>query len=403
MGAVGPGVSVVADWRVLRELAPEWDELAREAAEPNVFHESWMLLPALEHLLAKAEGPGPIRIVAVRRASGELIGLIPLEIRPRYKGLPFAHLRLWQHLHCYLCTPLLHRSGISEALEAFHDWLADARGFPKLMVWNGIGGDGPVADSLRGLARARGFELREEGFERAILLKRPGVDAETHIEAVLSGGHRRDLRRLEKRLGELGNFAYDQLAPGSGPQAADAVDRWIGEFLELEKKGWKGRAGTALACRETDRAFFSDCVRAAFERGKLRTLEARLDGKAIASRLNFHSGSGGMAFSFKIAFDEAYARYRPGLLLEVRHIHELHGQPLEGVDYCADPGHPMLDRLSEDRRRISTLTVATRAFPERRLLLLLSQLEPFFRRLSDRLRSWKARWDDKRRLRRKSA
>lgn len=378
---MSPRVRCITDWSELRRIAAEWEDLAREAAEPNVFHESWMLLPALARLLPDAEKE-KVRILLIQGDRGELLGLLPLELRRRYKKLPLAHLRVWQHRHCFLCTPLLRRSAVREALGAFHDWLSSEPGLPGLMVWNGIGGSGPVGNALRELVAERGWTQKEESFERALLVRRSGLSAQAHVDAVLSGGHRRDLRRLEKRLAELGEFSYHGsgmagLAPDT---AAGALDRWIEEFLELEKRGWKGREGTALACREEDRTFFTDCVRGAFERGRLSTLDARLGGKMIASRVNFHAGSGAAmastAYSFKIAYDETYARYRPGLLLEVRHIHEVYGQALDRVDYCADPGHPMLDRLTEDRLRISTLAVATRSIPEGALLALCSRLDP---------------------------
>ncbi|MBM4071700.1 MAG: hypothetical protein FJ271_22660 [Planctomycetes bacterium] len=87
--------------RSIEELIPyadAWDDLARNALEPNVFYESWMLLPAL-----RAYKSPNVMVVLVfsnlapqRHGKPLLCGLLPLE-RHRY---PFVHvLRLWNYIH----------------------------------------------------------------------------------------------------------------------------------------------------------------------------------------------------------------------------------------------------------------------------------------------------------------
>jgi hypothetical protein len=85
-------------------------------------------------------------------------------------------------------------------------------------------------------------------------------------------------------------------------------------------------------------------------------LAMRLDGRPIAHKCNFLSGPG--SFAFKIAFDEEYARHSPGVLLELENIRRLHAQSkVRWMDSCADPSHPMLDRLWPDRRTIQDVVV----------------------------------------------
>ncbi len=349
-------VQLECDPARLSAIVPEWETLARRASEPNVFYEHWMLRPALEHL----REPGTrITIALVRDPAGRLVGLFPLETRSRYKKLPLGQVRLWQYRHCFLCTPLVDRDHLPATLQAFYQWLRSARGFPRLMVWNGIAGEGSFFRALLAHGQGQARSAPTQRFVRALLVRQPGQTADGHIGSVLSSGHRKDLRRLEKRLGEVGCFTYDSWTDGA------RLDEWIEEFLELETRGWKGRQGTALKCQTADRQYFTECVRHAFAQGQLRTLEARLDGHAIASRCNFLAGD--TAFSFKIAFDEAYSKYRPGLLLEVQHIRDFYGEDprvrtLERVDYCADPGHPMLDRLSEERRPMVSIAIALRTW-----------------------------------------
>jgi hypothetical protein len=57
-------VRTVAVGHVGAPLAVEIDALARSAAEPNPFHESWMLAAALEHLRT-----APLELLCVRARS----------------------------------------------------------------------------------------------------------------------------------------------------------------------------------------------------------------------------------------------------------------------------------------------------------------------------------------------
>jgi hypothetical protein len=68
-----------------------------------------------------------------------------------------------------------------------------------------------------------------------------------------------------------------------------------------------------------------------------------------------HIESEASAISFKIAYDEEFARYSPGVLLQMEYLER--GLALDWVDSCATPGHPMFDTLWLERRPIVTIMV----------------------------------------------
>jgi hypothetical protein len=91
-------------------------------------------------------------------------------------------------------------------------------------------------------------------------------------------------------------------------------------------------------------------------------LALRLDGRPIAYKCNFLAGQA--SFTFKIAFDENYARYSPGMLLEIEYVRRLHAQSqIEWVDSCADPFKFMFNRLWPARLTIQNLIVSTGKAP----------------------------------------
>jgi hypothetical protein len=168
----------------------------------------------------------------------------------------------------------------------------------------------------------------------------------------MSGKKRKELRRQERRLAETGAVGYDELA------ADGNLDAWIDEFLALEALGWKGKQGTALGNDAAAVGIFRAYARGAFERRRWMTHALRLDGRAIAMKCNLRAGAGAVAF--KIAYDESYARFSPGVLLETEHVRRLHepGAPA-WMDSGAAADHPMIGHLWRDRIAIETLVVPT--------------------------------------------
>lgn len=194
----------------------------------------------------------------------------------------------------------------------------------------------------------------------------------------MGGKRHKEARRLERRLADLGRIDYDQL------DRAEDAHRWVDEFLALEARGWKGRGHTALACQRQHRDFFRAVVEAAFASHGLTGLALRLNGRPIAMKCNFTSGDAG--FAFKIAYDEELARYSPGVLLELENIRRFdRREDLRWMDSCADPRHPMIDRLWRQRRTIQT-TVAGVSRAGTAVVACL----PLLRRLTAPARRWLA-------------
>jgi hypothetical protein len=346
---------VIEDPAELFAHVAAWEDLAEHAIEPNPFYETWMLLPALEAFgrglrlqfaLVYEERPGVAPL---------LCGLFPLERLSRYRGLPLRYVKLWRYIHCFHGTPLVRASHARECLRLLIDWLGqDPRGAAAI-EWGGVSGDGPFFQALAGvLMDARNRAFHSHRYSRAVL--RPLEDAESYLGRALGGATRKELRRLERRLGAAGAVRYDALdAPG------DAA-RWIEEFLVLERAGWKGRRGSALGSSDAGQRFFTRVATQAAERGRLMMLALRVAGRPVAMKCNFLAREG--AFAFKIAYDESYARFSPGVLLELENIRRFHCHPeLRWMDSCAAPDHFMANRVWLDRRLLANLVTATGRSP----------------------------------------
>lgn len=333
---------------------PEWESLAASAIEPNVFYEHWILLPAMEAFGA----PGGIvcALVFAPRANRPteqpvLCGLFPLVHERSYKGLPTSVLRLWQDVYTPLCTPLLRAGYAREALDAFFAWANAGGGQADLLDLRYIAGDGLfhhlVVDYLH---RSEMPCFISDQHTRAVF--RPASSFDEYLRRALNRKRRKDYRQQAGHLAAAGRVEYTELKPGAD------LREWIETFLRLEASGWKGREGSAIASRATDREFFERAAAAAFERGRLRMLSLNLDGRPIAQKYDYQAGAA--RFTLKIAYDELYSRYSPGVLLELENLRRMHGdRSTEWADSCAVPDHFMINRLFLDRRVIESLTIAT--------------------------------------------
>lgn len=334
-------------------FAAEWDDLAKDASEPNVFAERWFVAAGAAHL-----HPGPhARLLAVRRES-RLIGLLPLTAEPRYGRLPIRHVENWLHYHCFLGGPLLRRGHEQAAWTAILAALDANPQSTGLLHLTGLVENGPVHRGLLAAASQFGRPCDTvHRIERALLQSK--LSPQAYYEATVRKKKRKEIKRLQSRLAELGTIATHRL------ETRGDLPAWIDTYLALEKSGWKGRAGSALACKPDTAAFFRDAVTGAFDAGRLEMLRFDLDGRPLAMLVNFLAAPG--AFSFKTAFDEEFARFSPGVLIQLENLDILDRQGIAWMDSCATADHPMIDSLWGERRAIARVTLPLAGWRSRAL------------------------------------
>lgn len=329
--------------------ATVWEELARTAADPNPFYEPYALLAALANV-PPAEGIEVVMIWAPNPLPKQppfLVGLFPLVRAKRYKGLPITVLSTWKHLYAYIGTPLVRADRAVDTLDAFLVWLRDDSG-AALFEWQTIRSDGAFRLALSDAFNRHGVMTFQDS-EHTRALFRPGASTDDFLERSMGGKKRKELRRQERRLAELGTVVFDDAPP---------LEPWIDQFLELEARGWKGTDGSALRDDPPARELFRAYMRGAHERGRLMLWSLRVGDRVVAMKCNLRCGAGALAF--KIAYDEDFAKYSPGVLLEIEHVRRLHepGAP-SWVDSGAAAEHPMINHLWRDRAGIETLVAHT--------------------------------------------
>lgn len=341
--AAAVGTLTCVPWQTMATQVAAWDALAQEASEPNPFFESWYLLPSLRHL-----GDASIHILRFER-DGKLAGLMPIVRAGRYYRWPVPHVSSWLHANCFCGVPLVAQGAEAAFWRVVLGWADDHAGKGLFLHLRGIVLDGPVHAALRAVATDQGRQVElVHAEERAMLASDLSPDA--YLEASLNGKKRKELRRQANRLAEEGAHAFTR--------STDETDigPWSEAFLALEAAGWKGKAGSALASAPGTAGMFRETLAGAATRGRLERLTLTLDDRPIAMLATFLTPPG--AYSYKTAFDEKFARFSPGVLLQRENLKVLERADIAWSDSCASADHPMIDHLWRERRGIGRLSIA---------------------------------------------
>lgn len=351
-----------------------WDDLAQSAVEPNVFYESWNLLPALNNL-AQKQHVFLLLIWSEDCASSQetpqLIGIFPLYIKPNYGRLPVRCYSLWKHPHCFLCTPLIRAGQEKKCITELLSWFDASSPACRILRLSDVRADGPFLQKLEEVLRQNRRQTDYSCYERALL--QSNLDGDKYIRQALSRKSRSEFERQGRRLAALGQLQVRHLTQ------QDDIEEWLTTLLQLEKQGWKGRAGTAIGCNQQETHYLKLIIPAAFKRQQLMMSMMLLDGQPIAIRCSFVRN--GAAFAFKTAFDEKYGKYSPGVQLEFAVTKSVLENPkIDWMDSCSDPEHSLFNRLWTEKRMLYHVGINRRDLGSAMLIRTTAILRKLLRR-----------------------
>ena len=317
-----------------------WTKLTERSASSNLFFHPEFAIPAIRHF-----GGGDIALAAIHGASGALTGMVPFA-RARLGRIAPA-VRLCSHKYAPFGEPLVDEADVEGTLARLVDGLAPEDSGLSLILPD-IGTEGPVAAAVRSIAVERGRPLVLIGEHRRAMLVRSLMPAD--LRAGLSRQRRKEIGRQLRRLAEIGPVSF------TSDVEPDCVSARFEEFLALEQAGWKGQKGTALASSAVTAAFAREALFNLAEARKVRIDSLRAGAHPVAILVSLIAGS--VAYTWKIAYDEAYARFSPGVQIMLEAPRHLFQDPaVRLVDSCATADHPMIDRLWPERRGIATFVL----------------------------------------------
>ena len=294
----------------------------------NPFHSGWAVAAVVGRLVPK----GSVRWLPGRDAGDG--ARLPATKARTLGRLPLPHTAGLAHDHCFAGHPELGpdaAAGLGTLVEAASGSLLRLSRVPE---------DAPAHAALRACPGAVIVQTRT----RAMLRSDLGYD--DYVSHAIRGKKRKEFRRLRARLEDERGVAERVFGAG------DDLAEWTDAFLALEAAGWKGRAGTAMAGREAERAYLTLLLEGARDAGALRLFRLDAGDRAAAMVIGLTGSDGGL-YTYKIAHDPGLARYSPGVMAMLgvaRHV--LGSGAVRYADSCAKEGHAMIEQLWSERRTL---------------------------------------------------
>jgi CelD/BcsL family acetyltransferase involved in cellulose biosynthesis len=317
-------VQVLSGHDQLVAIGPEWDLLVQQAgiAHPFLTHDWilswWEAFGAEKSLYA----------VCVREGS-RLIAIAPLMLfEQRMYGIPVRVLSLIANEH----TPradFIVSSAIRDRAAAYPAiWrcLWDRRGEWDLLRLNQLAEDSTTLEEMVRVPRDNSCRI---GIWMSSASPYMPVGGKFNDRfASLPRGVRSNLKRRLKRLEEQGEVEFERYG------APEPLSAALEQALRMEATNWKGEEGTAIACRDETRRFYTSFAQRAARHGWLYFTFLRLNGQRIAFDLSVIYNQ--ILFKLKPGYLQRFHSWSPGSQLTCLTIEDAFEEGLREVDFLGD-------------------------------------------------------------------
>jgi len=303
----------------------DWQVLSASAIQPAGYNAPDLILPLLKHI-------GDAKLMTVRHGP-DLLMAFPVSSKRLF-------VKTWDTPLTASSLPHLNAELGASTLLAF----INAQTQPVLLT--AIPAQGAFMETLK--KQSANFRIVQT-WQRAAL--KPVGIFEDWLQTNFVQKRRKEFKRLRNRLSEQGAMITETLKQGQDPKP------FIEDLLSLESKGWKGSGGTAIASNSKLKLAVQEACGKLHQSNKLRFWSLKLDGKSIACL--FAIVEGDQAWLGKIAYDESFAKYSPGVQIILDSTEALFSETqIKQIDSSAIPNHPMIDRIWRDRIEMVNVFVA---------------------------------------------
>ncbi|MEL6111355.1 MAG: GNAT family N-acetyltransferase [Pseudomonadota bacterium] len=348
----------------LARLGSALDSLAAADPAANPFFSAMMGLGLID--LRSARSAPPARSFEVW-CGNRLVAFLPVERVQRLGRLPFPHYQSVHWRHRFLAEPLIDPGVLEPVCAVLLTWLGQAKPRGLALSLPLLRRDGAFRRTLHAAAVARGIavhDVRAATRPAMIFPKRINQSFDDYLGTRFSAQSLKKLRAKRRKLSAMGPLRHERLARGH------ETAPWFDLFLTLEHESWKGEGGTSILADPVDGRFFRGMVKAAHNNGTLvmtRTVLGLPTGdRPLAMSLDIRQGD--HQYALKIAYDNAFAAYSPGVLHEIENVrglwegHRTSNAEAEHypsvLDSCAAGDHPVLSKLYADTIALSHLMIS---------------------------------------------
>lgn len=301
---------IYSSWDFPREVIERWDALSLNYGDLSIFISyGWF------RLWWKAFGKESTLFVVVLKSCGEIKAIFPCCIKPSpgngsdfISSLSNAHTCHFD----FIIDPDMRRRALSHFLEILHQRKPQA-----LMHFEYLSKSGDNVISFTSELSCRRIPFHHYSQPWAPWLERT-EDWAAFCNS-LPGRLRNTLKRNRKKAEARGEFHFEII------ERSGHLDKILDTVFDTEYRNWKGRAGTAIKCREEVEKFYRQLAHWAMEQNHLLLFLLKLNGIPVAS--DFCLRLGHTVFLLKPGYDESFHHLSPGNLLRLEVFKYLYRHP----------------------------------------------------------------------------
>jgi len=314
-------VSEISDAEAFDALHESWNGLLDQCAcdLPFLRHEwlrLWWAHFGREHRLA---------IVTARRGGRLVLALPMMEVRQNRFCVPFVTLRSLTNAHSYRFEILV-KPGEEASLESVWAYLRRRERPWDVVELQELSARCATHDGFLEGARGTGHPVGLwQAYESPFLELRGTWDA--YVNG-LRAKFRSNLRNRWKRLGKIGAVTNEVIRGGA------ALTEALDDAFRIERLGWKGEGGSAIASDPALLSFYAAWGNLAAERGWLRLWFLKVGGRRVAFEYDMEYKR--TLYCLKIGYDSEMHPYSPGQLLKERVLERCFTEGVAEYDFLGE-------------------------------------------------------------------
>jgi CelD/BcsL family acetyltransferase involved in cellulose biosynthesis len=283
----------------LQAHASQWDSLLNRAGQksPMLSH-SWISNHLASFLLS-----GQTWVCVLGYSGSRLVAVMPLVLSSR--RWPISHMVAMSPFGTHLNVgDILHEKDLSESILpgilcfAFSSY--PSLGYIELPR---VSAESPTLNSWSRQGASTFVSVKERSYGYYL----PPQDDFISYEKSLSRNFRKNLSKAKNKLAKLEDCEYEFL--GSNSDVTECLLR----FSQLERCGWKGRSGTAIAESDAHVRFYTSVLTGLNKAGFLEWHFLKHRDGDLAAHMAFRIRD--KIILWKLAYDESHSACSPGSLL----------------------------------------------------------------------------------------
>ncbi|KTD04744.1 GNAT family N-acetyltransferase [Fluoribacter gormanii] len=323
-------IEIIHDLEELKFLASSWNELAKRFKNPLLLNE-WFAACAATYQ------PEQLQIIVSKSSKG-IDAIAPLVL---VKNHGIKRLEL---LGSFLYEPsgLIYRN--EKTLQELIEFIIKLK---VPIILTGLRSDSLEVSTLLKMNKKGCFVLKRDGFLSPVL----SINTSWNLfQTNLSSTKKYNLRRKRKNAeAQVGKIEVEEITP-----SISKLPYYFNLFTQIEASGWKGRNGTAILCDSRMQKFLSLYCEEKAKQGALKFFFLKINHKIAGALLRIKDFN--RLWSIKTAYNEAYAKYSPGVLLEYEAIRYSFEQGLEALEFLGQDD-PWKNYWTNDKHQYLTIRI----------------------------------------------